>query len=220
MKSSHETLIESKRFVPRAKNCSPLRLCVLCGSIGLLERRHQPRQDGNVSRNPRISRVHKRAVEPPVKHVLSYPIGCCACHLVLVPPVQDRSRRAPASSEYEPFGNMESRNGLQRRVEIPMLLRALRPPSADGCSRLAAGADCAAGARRAAPAGESCRRRRRPRAGRDRTPANARFRIGRDRARGGRPRASLRRRLFRFGHRFRHVLPRRRRSLRRTRGVE
>ena len=44
-----------------------------------------------------------------------------------VPPVQDRSRRAPASSEYEPFGNMESRNGLQRRVEIPMLLRASRP---------------------------------------------------------------------------------------------
>jgi SAM-dependent methyltransferase len=44
------------------------------------------------------------------------------------PPVQDRSRRAPESSEYEPFGNMESRNGVQRRVEIPMLLRALRPP--------------------------------------------------------------------------------------------
>jgi SAM-dependent methyltransferase len=44
------------------------------------------------------------------------------------PPVQDRSRRAPEPSGYEPFGNMESRNGLQRRVEIPMLLRALRPP--------------------------------------------------------------------------------------------
>lgn len=33
---------------------------------------------------------------------------------------------APAVDGYRPFGNMESRNGLQERVEIPLLLRALR----------------------------------------------------------------------------------------------
>lgn len=33
-----------------------------------------------------------------------------------------------ARNEYERFGNVEARNGLQERFEIPLLLRALRPP--------------------------------------------------------------------------------------------
>lgn len=54
--------------------------------------------------------------------------------------------RAPAvkppatGSDYVPFGNMESRNGLQERVEIPWLVRALRLPRGGrvlevGCGR-------------------------------------------------------------------------------------
>jgi ubiquinone/menaquinone biosynthesis C-methylase UbiE len=35
-------------------------------------------------------------------------------------------RRARSSGEYRPFGNMESRNGLQERIEIPLMLHALR----------------------------------------------------------------------------------------------
>jgi SAM-dependent methyltransferase len=43
-------------------------------------------------------------------------------------------------TDYAPFGNMESRNGLQERVEIPLLLYALRLPSGGrvlevGCGR-------------------------------------------------------------------------------------
>jgi SAM-dependent methyltransferase len=43
-------------------------------------------------------------------------------------------------SEYVPFGNMESRNGLQERIEIPLLVRALRLPRGGrvlevGCGR-------------------------------------------------------------------------------------
>ena len=43
-------------------------------------------------------------------------------------------------ARYEPFGNMESRNGLQERLEIPLLLRALRLPCGGrvlevGCGR-------------------------------------------------------------------------------------
>src|SRR4051812_12001025 len=43
-------------------------------------------------------------------------------------------------SEYVPFGNMESRNGLQERLEIPLLVRALRLPRGGrvlevGCGR-------------------------------------------------------------------------------------
>src|SRR5258705_10169408 len=34
----------------------------------------------------------------------------------------------PAVEQYLPFGNMESRNGLQERIEIPLLVRALRLP--------------------------------------------------------------------------------------------
>jgi SAM-dependent methyltransferase len=47
---------------------------------------------------------------------------------------------SPPSEEYLPFGNMESRNGLQELVEIPMMLRALRLPHGGrvleiGCGR-------------------------------------------------------------------------------------
>ena len=46
----------------------------------------------------------------------------------------------PHSGEYVPFGNMESRNGLQERLEIPLMLRALRLPRGGrvlevGCGR-------------------------------------------------------------------------------------
>ena len=51
--------------------------------------------------------------------------------------------RPPSSgrdSDYVPFGNMESRNGLQEQVEIPLLVRALRLPRGGrvlevGCGR-------------------------------------------------------------------------------------
>ena len=44
------------------------------------------------------------------------------------------------AADYVPFGNMESRNGLQERLEIPLLLRALRLPCGGrvlevGCGR-------------------------------------------------------------------------------------
>jgi SAM-dependent methyltransferase len=46
----------------------------------------------------------------------------------------------PRAAEYQPFGNVETRNGLQERLEIPLLLRALRPPPGGrvlevGCGR-------------------------------------------------------------------------------------
>jgi SAM-dependent methyltransferase len=46
----------------------------------------------------------------------------------------------PAVEQYLPFGNMESRNGLQERIEIPLLVRALRLPRGGrvlevGCGR-------------------------------------------------------------------------------------
>lgn len=41
----------------------------------------------------------------------------------------DQPRLMPVhSEEYEKFGNVETRNGLQARVEVPLLLRALRLP--------------------------------------------------------------------------------------------
>lgn len=48
--------------------------------------------------------------------------------------------RSEPGSDYVPFGNMESRNGLQERIEIPLLLRALRLPRGGrvlevGCGR-------------------------------------------------------------------------------------
>jgi SAM-dependent methyltransferase len=47
---------------------------------------------------------------------------------------------AGRDSDYVPFGNMESRNGLQERLEIPLLVRALRLPRGGrvlevGCGR-------------------------------------------------------------------------------------
>jgi ubiquinone/menaquinone biosynthesis C-methylase UbiE len=46
----------------------------------------------------------------------------------------------PRGNEYVPFGNMESRNGLQERIEIPLMVRALRLPRGGrvleiGCGR-------------------------------------------------------------------------------------
>jgi SAM-dependent methyltransferase len=46
----------------------------------------------------------------------------------------------PEPEQYLPFGNMESRNGLQERVEVPLLVRALRLPRGGrvlevGCGR-------------------------------------------------------------------------------------
>jgi SAM-dependent methyltransferase len=32
----------------------------------------------------------------------------------------------PIAEEYQPFGNVEARNGLQERLEIPLMIRALR----------------------------------------------------------------------------------------------
>ena len=56
------------------------------------------------------------------------------------PPVQVLPPRVAPPGEYQPFGNVETRNGLQERVEIPLLLRALRPPGGGrvlevGCGR-------------------------------------------------------------------------------------
>jgi SAM-dependent methyltransferase len=66
---------------------------------------------------------------PLVKHVFFFQLGAAMPFVFLEePPVKDESRSAPELSEYKPFGNMESRNSLQGRVEIPMLLWALRPP--------------------------------------------------------------------------------------------
>jgi SAM-dependent methyltransferase len=52
----------------------------------------------------------------------------------------DKPRVRSARDEYRVFGNMESRNGLQEWVEIPLLLRALRLPPGGrvlevGCGR-------------------------------------------------------------------------------------
>ena len=50
------------------------------------------------------------------------------------------SHRVARSQEYQRFDNVETRNGLQERLEIPLLLRALRPPCGGrvlevGCGR-------------------------------------------------------------------------------------
>ena len=60
-------------------------------------------------------------------------------------PTVHRDAPAPAAEQpvvepYLPFGNMESRNGLQERLEIPLLVRALRLPRGGrvlevGCGR-------------------------------------------------------------------------------------
>lgn len=59
---------------------------------------------------------------------------------VEVPEIRQASPRAPSAIEYQPFGNVETRNGLQELIEIPLLLRALRPPTGGrvlevGCGR-------------------------------------------------------------------------------------
>jgi SAM-dependent methyltransferase len=46
----------------------------------------------------------------------------------------------PSGDDYAPFGNVEARNGLQERIEIPLLIRALRLPRGGrilevGCGR-------------------------------------------------------------------------------------
>ena len=43
----------------------------------------------------------------------------------------------PSGDDYAPFGNVETRNGLQERIEIPMLIVALRLPI--GCRILEVG---------------------------------------------------------------------------------
>src|SRR6476661_6567304 len=54
---------------------------------------------------------------------------------------QDKPRAPGAPrDDYRSFGNMESRNGLQERLEIPLLVRALRLPRGGrvlevGCGR-------------------------------------------------------------------------------------
>jgi SAM-dependent methyltransferase len=56
------------------------------------------------------------------------------------PPSQDQPSPEARAAEYERFGNVDARNGLQERLEIPLLLRALRPPQGGrvlevGCGR-------------------------------------------------------------------------------------
>ncbi len=46
----------------------------------------------------------------------------------------------PSEGEYVPFPNMEARNGMHARVEVPLMLRALRVPRGGrvleiGCGR-------------------------------------------------------------------------------------
>jgi SAM-dependent methyltransferase len=56
------------------------------------------------------------------------------------PEPRDRTVREYPDKQYEPFGNVESRNTMQARIEIPALLVALRPPRGGrvlevGCGR-------------------------------------------------------------------------------------
>lgn len=48
-----------------------------------------------------------------------------------------RASIPPGEDEYEPFGNVAARNGLQERIEIPLLIVALRLPI--GCRVLEVG---------------------------------------------------------------------------------
>ena len=55
-------------------------------------------------------------------------------------PVIERLSTGAPRDAYVPFGNMESRNGLQERIEIPLLIRALALPAGGrvlevGCGR-------------------------------------------------------------------------------------
>ena len=56
------------------------------------------------------------------------------------PTESTRSDRARSAGEYQPFDNVERRNFLQEHVEIPLLVRVLRPPRGGrvlevGCGR-------------------------------------------------------------------------------------
>lgn len=53
---------------------------------------------------------------------------------------ENPAAESPPAAEYVPFANMESRNGMHARVEVPLLLRALRIPRGGrvleiGCGR-------------------------------------------------------------------------------------
>lgn len=63
---------------------------------------------------------------------------------MMTPPARERARPrttlVPGDEEYVAFGNMESRNDLQARIEIPLMLRLLAPPRGGrvleiGCGR-------------------------------------------------------------------------------------
>ncbi len=60
---------------------------------------------------------------------------------LIEPPATDyRPQHRPRPTDYAPFGNVEARNGLQQRLEIPLMLRALRLPPGGrvlevGCGR-------------------------------------------------------------------------------------
>jgi SAM-dependent methyltransferase len=43
-------------------------------------------------------------------------------------PIEHEPSRVPSAGDYRPFDNVESRNGLQERIELPLLLRMLRLP--------------------------------------------------------------------------------------------
>lgn len=48
--------------------------------------------------------------------------------LLLDPATPPKKTGLPAAAEYRAFGNVEARNGLQARLEIPTMIRALRLP--------------------------------------------------------------------------------------------
>jgi SAM-dependent methyltransferase len=48
--------------------------------------------------------------------------------LLLDPSASTKRKPTPGATDYRPFGNVEARNGLQARLEIPALIRALRLP--------------------------------------------------------------------------------------------
>jgi SAM-dependent methyltransferase len=48
--------------------------------------------------------------------------------LLLEPAAPPKRKRELGGAEYRPFGNVEARNGLQARLEIPAMIRALRLP--------------------------------------------------------------------------------------------
>lgn len=97
--------------------------------------------------------------------------------------------------EYAPFENVEARNGIQSRVEIPLLLHLLRPQQGArvlevGCGRGVALPFFSIGARSKSPGWRRHRRRSR----RDRKDPHRHMVGGGDGDRGGCSRSSIRRR--------------------------